>query len=46
MEPNILDIDGDKKQSLSAWVSEIMMPVLETISFVTMELELQLHEIN
>ncbi|KKK76549.1 hypothetical protein LCGC14_2862500 [marine sediment metagenome] len=46
MDNNILDIDGDKNQSLSAWVNEIMMPVLETISFVTMELELQLHEIN
>ena len=35
-----------EKKSLEEWVIKITMPILEAISFVTLELERQLQELN
>jgi hypothetical protein len=39
METNIFDVDTDKKQSLEAWVNEMLMPITEAIGAVSMQLE-------
>jgi len=46
METNSLNLSKGKKQSLEAWVIEILMPVLEAISFITLDLERQLQELE
>ncbi len=38
--------EADEKKSLDQWAVTIMMPILEVISFVTLELERQLSELN
>ncbi len=41
-----INFDVDEKKSLDQWAVTIMMPILEVISFVTLDLERQLSELN
>jgi len=46
METNNLNLDPGKKQSLEAWVTEVMLPVLSAIGHISYQLELLYRELN
>jgi len=46
MEPNILNLEGNKKQSLEAWVIEVTMPIVEMIGVIVVQLEMLYQELE
>jgi hypothetical protein len=39
METNFFSFDAGKKQSLDAWVNDVMMPITEAIGMISKHLE-------
>ena len=46
MENNSLNLDVGKKQSLEAWVNEVMLPVLSAIGHISYHLEMLYKELD
>jgi hypothetical protein len=46
METNIFDLESDKKQSLEAWVTDIIKPILSAIGHISEQLEALYQELT